>query len=222
MATEEEYVVSCWHCLAPFDAFEASFCNHADPTKICPFCLHCSCDAPEDYKKEFVEKSPRKLLEEKMHLEDGKDLKLGEILLKNNRITEEQLQEAIEEQRNSNMRLGEIFVSKGFTTEADLRLLLVDQKEFDEFNLDDFELDLPLMKRVGIAFCLKHKLIPIELVQNEQEKIFRFVMPEKTVLNKLKAMKNLKQFLLIPYVADIEKIEALLREFTNGEILLLK
>lgn len=222
MATEKEYVVNCWHCLAPFDAFEASFCNHADPTKICPFCLHCSCDAPGDYKREFIDKSPRKLLEEKMHLEDGKDLKLGEILIKNGKISESQLKLAIEEQRNSNKRLGEIVVNRGFITEAELRLLLLDQKEFDEFDLEGFKLDLALMKRVGIAFCLKHKLIPVELVQNEQEKIFRFVMPEKTVLHKLKAMKSLKQFLLIPYIADKEKIDAVLRDVTNDEILLLK
>jgi hypothetical protein len=219
MTGGEEYIITCWHCAAPFNAYEASFCKHFDPTIICPFCLKCSCDAPAEYKKNFVKNSPGKLLEEKLQLEDGRDLKLGEKLIKAGKITGNQLKEAIENQELLNKRLGEVIVMMGLATEKELRIFLVDQKEIDEIDLEKTQIDFSLVKRVGIASCLKYKMIPLEYLKSDKEKILRIAISSKQDLQRLKSKwaKQLMNIRLIPYLANKEKINALLKEFVDDD-----
>ena len=55
----EVYIIKCWHCMTEFDAATAADCSHSTPTKICPFCLKCFCNASEDYKKKYREELPQ-------------------------------------------------------------------------------------------------------------------------------------------------------------------
>ena len=41
MAQSNEYIVSCWQCMAEYNAQDSPFCNHPSPSKTCPFCLNC-------------------------------------------------------------------------------------------------------------------------------------------------------------------------------------
>jgi len=92
------YEIICWNCTAHFDVMEAAFCNHSNPTKVCPFCLSCYCDATEEYKNNIIKNSPAELLEEKKSIENKTYQKLGEILIKAGRINKEQLEEAVSKQ----------------------------------------------------------------------------------------------------------------------------
>ena len=47
----------------------------------------------------------------------GKKIRLGEALVLSNAITEEQLQQALEEQKTSGKKLGELLIDKGLITE---------------------------------------------------------------------------------------------------------
>lgn len=224
MAEEREYIVSCWHCTARFNAFDASFCSHIDPSKICPYCLRCSCDAPEGYKRDFIHRSPRELLEEKVALQGGKDLRLGEILLKSGKVSEAQLKEAMARQVTSKERLGEILVKMGVITLDELTVILVDQKTIEEIDLVDFEIDFELVNKIGKEFCLGHELVPIELFRSKDVTIFRFAVPSKAHLMKIKeAVKDetqLRGSILIPYLAKKEIIEVLLEEIKTYDIFL--
>ena len=51
-------------------------------------------------------------------------IKLGVLLLKNNLITENQLNDALEIQETTGQKLGEILIGKGFITEDDLKEFL--------------------------------------------------------------------------------------------------
>ena len=77
MNDKPDYHVNCWQCMAEFNALDAPFCSHNDPTKICPFCLHCSCEAPDEYQRKFWDDGPRQLKEEKWMLENRSSLRLG-------------------------------------------------------------------------------------------------------------------------------------------------
>ena len=222
MGNGEEFLVCCWHCGAYFNAYEAPFCNHVDSTKVCPFCLQCSCDASSEYKQEFVRKCPKKLLEEKISRQEGKDMKLGQILLNSGKVSEDQLNTAIEAQKLSKRPLGEIFMMMGLITYEELEMILVDQKDLTKLNLDKFEIDFSLVEKIGKKFCLHYKIIPIEFLKMDKQRILRFVVGAKEDLHRLKLIDSLKNIVLVPYLADREKVDALLEEIKQEDILVLK
>ena len=220
----KEYIISCWYCDAEFDAIEAPFCNHSSPTKICPFCLHCFCDASKKYKNNFIKNSPKELLEEIVVLQEGGRPRLGEILLRAGRITERQLSDAIEQQNLVHRPLGEILLMMGLITLEELRIYLVDQQEIDEIDLEEtaFRIDFSLVKQLGKEFCLSHRIIPFESVQIDNENILRFVISSKNDLARIKFSGELKDYTLIPYMTKKEHFDPLLERIKNIDDSLLK
>ena len=83
-----DYVVTCWNCLGEFDAIAAVWCSDdpKNPTKLCPFCLRCFCQASERYKQEFWRTAPAQLHQEMQTLSKSKD-RLGDILIRMKKIT---------------------------------------------------------------------------------------------------------------------------------------
>lgn len=66
-----------------------------------------------------------------------KKVRLGDLLIKNNYITEEQLQDALKKQKELNYtkKLGEIFISEGYVTQKDLLKILSKQLDIDFVDL---------------------------------------------------------------------------------------
>lgn len=224
MATKIEYLVRCWHCTAQYDAAKEPFCSHRDPTIICPFCLNCFCEAPDDYKVDFINQSPKEIIERKMKLQDRKDMRLGELLIRADKITEAQLQVAIAKQnilKRRKRRLGEILVMMGLISRDELLLFLENQKGIDEINLKTFELDFALVDTIGKKFCLVQRIIPIEIYVRNDEKIFRFAAASRAEIADVKESKELRRYVLIPYLADKEYVDLLLEEMEQNDVVVV-
>ncbi len=119
--TSQAYVVRCWNCLNDFEAIEAVWCNcdPRNPTKLCPFCLQCFCPADDGYKTNFWELAPDTLKEEEAILERSQD-RLGEILIRNQKLTTPELLRALMEQKRTGDLLGKILVEKGWVSQSDI------------------------------------------------------------------------------------------------------
>jgi type IV pilus assembly protein PilB len=117
----EPYLVICWNCLGEFDAAAAVWCSDdpKNPTKLCPFCLRCFCDASGEYKQQFWRHAPAQLVDELQTLSRSKD-RLGDILIRMRKLTTPQLLEALVEQRDTGRRLGEILLTRGLVTRDDV------------------------------------------------------------------------------------------------------
>jgi type II secretory ATPase GspE/PulE/Tfp pilus assembly ATPase PilB-like protein len=115
------YVVTCWNCLGEFEAIGAVWCSDdpKNPTKLCPFCLRCFCDATAEYKQEFWRGAPPQLVEELQTLGKSQD-RLGDVLIRMKKITTPQLLDALVEQRETGQRLGEILIARCFVTREDV------------------------------------------------------------------------------------------------------
>jgi type II secretory ATPase GspE/PulE/Tfp pilus assembly ATPase PilB-like protein len=115
------YLVTCWNCLGEFDAAGAVWCSDdpKNPTKLCPFCLRCFCDATSEYKQQFWRHAPPALVDELQTLSRSQD-RLGDILIRTKRITTPQLLEALVEQRDTGRRLGEILIARGLVSREDV------------------------------------------------------------------------------------------------------
>ncbi len=211
------YLIKCWNCGAEYDALEAPFCNHSKPTKICPYCFHCFCDAPEEYKKNFYENCPKDLLEEKLILENRISLRLGEALIKAGKITKRQLWYALKKQNILNKKIGEIFIMMDLLTPEELQLYLLDQNKINEINLKNFNIDYTLIEKIGKDFCISQKIIPIEIFQLNDQPILRFAFSPESDLMKLKTQDELKRYRLIPYTAKKSHIEQLIEKIEKGQ-----
>ena len=128
MGATESYLASCWNCLGEFDASSAVWCSHdpKNPTKLCPFCFQCFCDASAAYKQEFWKRAPAPLLDELQVLSKSKD-RLGDVLIRMKKITTPQLLEVLVAQKETNQRLGEILVARGMVKPEDIEAALKTQ-----------------------------------------------------------------------------------------------
>ena len=124
----EHYATTCWNCLGEFDALNAVWCSDdpKNPTKLCPFCFHCFCDASEKYKEEFWRSAPAKLQEELATLNKSKD-RLGDVLIRMRKLTTSQLLEVLVEQKQTGKRLGEILIERGLVKQEDITMALRSQ-----------------------------------------------------------------------------------------------
>jgi type II secretory ATPase GspE/PulE/Tfp pilus assembly ATPase PilB-like protein len=124
-----DYIVTCWNCLGEFDAIAAVWCSDdpKNPTKLCPFCLRCFCQASERYKQEFWRTAPPRLHQEIQTLASTKD-RLGDILIRMKKLTTPQLLEALAEQKkNAGSRLGDILIARKMAKAEDVQAALKTQ-----------------------------------------------------------------------------------------------
>jgi len=117
----ETYLTTCWNCLGEFDALHAVWCSDdpKNPTKLCPFCFRCFCEATDGYKQEFWRKAPGRLKDELNTLHKSRD-RLGDILIRMKKLSTPQLLEALVEQKGTGQRLGEVLVRRGHVSREDI------------------------------------------------------------------------------------------------------
>ncbi len=115
------YFVTCWNCLGEFEATGAVWCSDdpKSPTKLCPFCLHCFCEASAEYKQEFWKKAPAQLVDELQTLGKSQD-RLGDVLIRMKKLQTPQLLDALVEQRETGHKLGEILIARCLVTREDV------------------------------------------------------------------------------------------------------
>jgi type II secretory ATPase GspE/PulE/Tfp pilus assembly ATPase PilB-like protein len=213
----DQYLIFCWHCQAEFDASSAPDCSHANPTKTCPFCLKCFCDASKEYKKKYVNNCPRELLAEYNEAKNTRYLKIGEVLVKAGKISIGQLDTALDKQRIVNKKLGEVLIMMSLVTPDELQLYLLNQKCVETIDLKNIQVDSDLLRQIGRSFCLDQKIVPIEIQEIAGGRMLRFAFYSIAELPKLKNSSELKNFKLIPYLAPKEEIESMLKNLAANE-----
>lgn len=89
--------------------------------------------------------------------------RLGELLVRSNLITRDQLQRALEEQKNSGgqLRLGAVLVKEGYISESELTAFLSKQYSVPSINLAEFEIDPAVVKLLPVEVVQKYQAIPV-------------------------------------------------------------
>jgi type IV pilus assembly protein PilB len=89
--------------------------------------------------------------------------RLGELLVRNNLITKEQLTKALEEQKDSggHTRLGSILIKNDLISEPDLTSFLSKQYGVPSINLTEFEIDSAVIKTIPVEIAQKYQIIPV-------------------------------------------------------------
>lgn len=90
-------------------------------------------------------------------------LRLGEILIKHNLLSEEQLSKALEEQKRGGgqTRLGSILIKQNYIKESDLTTFLSKQYGVPLVNLADYEIDPAVARTLPQDVVQKYQMIPL-------------------------------------------------------------
>jgi type IV pilus assembly protein PilB len=88
-------------------------------------------------------------------------VRIGELLLKEKRITPEQLQEALNYQKASGGKLGLNLVKLGFVKDEEITSLLSRQYGVPSINLGDFEIDQAIVKLIPADTAQKYQILPL-------------------------------------------------------------
>ena len=87
--------------------------------------------------------------------------RLGELLVRENLISLQQLQKAQEESRKIGGRIGSLLVKHGSIAESDLTGFLSKQYGVPSIDLKEFEIDPEVLKQVPRATAEKHLVVPV-------------------------------------------------------------
>jgi len=88
-------------------------------------------------------------------------VRIGELLLKEKRISPEQLQEALNYQKANGGKLGFNLVKLGFVKDEELTALLSKQYGVPSINLAQFEIDAGVIKLIPAETAHKYQIIPL-------------------------------------------------------------
>ena len=87
--------------------------------------------------------------------------RMGELLVKENLLTTEQLRKAREEAKTGGQRLGAQITKLGYLEENELSEFVARQYGVPDINLEDFDIDPAVIQLIPEDVALKHTVIPV-------------------------------------------------------------
>jgi type IV pilus assembly protein PilB len=88
-------------------------------------------------------------------------VRIGELLLKEKRITPDQLQQALNHQKANGGKLGYNLVKMGFVKDEEITALLSKQYGVPSINLTQFEIDPAVIKLIPAETANKYQIVPL-------------------------------------------------------------
>lgn len=92
--------------------------------------------------------------------------KLGDLLIERNVINQEQLDQALDVQKEKGGLIGEILVSLGYAKEEDIAQALTAQYGFPYLPLNNYEISLEIANVIPGRVARQYTLIPIDKIGN--------------------------------------------------------
>ena len=140
-------------------------------------------------------------------------VEIGELLLKEQRITAAQLEEALEHQKTNGGKLGYNLVKLGFAKDEEIASLLSRQYGVPSINLSQFDIDAGVIKVVPAATAQKYEILPVSRVGAT----LTIAMSDPTNVFAVDDIKFMTGYHVEPVVASQAAIvEAIDRYYGNG------
>jgi len=89
--------------------------------------------------------------------------RLGEILIKSGLMTEEKLEQALDNQKKTDLKLGQYLIRQGLIQEKQIIDLLSEQLNIARYQLNDFPLDLELIRYIPFEIAQKNQVVPLKV-----------------------------------------------------------
>ncbi len=139
-------------------------------------------------------------------------VRLGEILIKESLITQEQLHKALEFQRANGGKLGSCLTKMGFITDDDITGVLSRQYGVPSINLKFYEIDPNVIKLIPQDTALRYQVIPLSRVGS----VLTIAMTDPTNVFAMDDIKFMTGFNVEPVVASESAIGEAITRFYGG------
>ncbi|MBI4733948.1 MAG: Flp pilus assembly complex ATPase component TadA [Rubrobacteridae bacterium] len=136
-------------------------------------------------------------------------IRLGEMLVKYEMITQAQLEEALFEQKKSGKRLGDTLRDLGFASEETLIEFLGKQLDIPSIDLDQTVVDEEVVKIIPEAIARKYKMIAVARIDN----ILTLAMSDPLDLFALDDAKSITNCQIVTVVTTEKSIQKALDKF---------
>ncbi len=146
-------------------------------------------------------------------------VKLGELLLKENMVSPQQLQEALTHQKMNGGKLGKAFVALGYVRDEEITSLLSRQYGVPSINLDHFEVDPAIIKIIPAETARKYQILPL----SRSGATLTIAMADPTNVFAMDDIKFMTGYNVEPVVASESSLEeAIERYYGSSRSLQLK
>src|SRR3982751_5783119 len=140
-------------------------------------------------------------------------VRIGELLLKEKRITADQLQQALSHQKAQGGKLGFNLVKLGFVKDEEITALLSKQYGVPSINLAQFEIDPAVIKLIPADTAQKYQIVPL----SRAGATLTIAMTDPTNVFAMDDIKFMTGYNVEPVVAsETSVLEAMRRYYPNG------
>jgi type IV pilus assembly protein PilB len=137
-------------------------------------------------------------------------VRIGELLLKEKRITPDQLQQALNHQKANGGKLGYNLVKMGFVKDEEITALLSKQYGVPSINLTQFEIDPAVIKLIPADTAQKYQIVPL----SRAGATLTIAMTDPTNVFAMDDIKFMTGYNVEPVVAsEIAVVEAIQRYY---------
>ncbi len=164
--------------------------------------------------------------------EQRKKLRLGELLVQQGLITNDQLRIALTEQKTQNIPIGRLLVRLGFVTEAVIRDIMARTIGQESIDLSQVLVDAEALRLVPQDFARRHRLLPIAFDAEQNVMVVAITEVFNVVaLDQLRATlgHNIQMKTVLAGQAQLDEyidqfygfelsVDGILREIETGEI----
>ncbi len=138
--------------------------------------------------------------------------KLGEILVRENLVTPQQLREALDYQRTSGGRLGSNLVKLGIISDDVITAVLSRQYGVPSINLDLFHIEDDVIKLISQEVALKYMVLPVSRVGST----LTLAMADPTNVFAMDDIKFMTGFNVEPVIASEQSIQMSVGKYYGG------
>ena len=138
--------------------------------------------------------------------------RIGELLVRENVLSKEQLRKACEQSSSNGSRLGAEITELGFMKEAELTDFVAKQYGVPSINLDDFDVDSEVISLVPEDVAMKHTVVPV----NRAGSTLILATADPSNIFALDDIKFLTGYNIQPVVASEEGIRRALEKYFDS------
>lgn len=143
-----------------------------------------------------------------------KRVRIGDLLIEHKKITNLQLQSALEIQRNTGRRIGEILIEEGLVTEDDIMSTLEQQLGIERVDLSMMVVDKEVTKLLNESICKRHIVFPFGI--NHKENKIKIAFADPLNIFAIDDINFTTGLDIEAYIARKEDIETTVERYYSG------